>query len=43
MKAAEAASVKLFFLHTVSVKGRMVNYYGRGRKKTAKIAAQSDR
>jgi hypothetical protein len=41
MKAAEAATVKFFFLHAVSMKkGRIVNYHGRGRKKTAKIAAQ---
>ncbi len=41
IKAAEAATVKLFFLHAVSMKkGRIVNYHGRGRKKTAKIAAQ---
>jgi hypothetical protein len=41
MKAAEAATVKLFFLHAVSTKkGGIVNYHGRGRKKTAKIAAQ---
>jgi hypothetical protein len=41
MKAAEAATVELFFLHAVSMKkGRIVNYHGRGRKKTAKIARQ---
>ena len=41
MKAAEASTVKLSFLHAVSMKkGRIVNYHGRGQKKTAKIAAQ---
>ena len=42
MKAAGTAAVKLFFVHAGSVKqGRIVNYHGRGRKKTAKIAAQT--
>ena len=41
MKAAEAATVKLFFWHAVSMKkGQIVNYHGHGPKKSAKIAAQ---